>query len=88
MYTTIRFVLQGMGRLWRLSDCEELVVGYLKKMIGLSFCGIPVLFHSPSFQLYCNLVWIMTFRQQNSRPDNKTCCNCNYSHYCFKARSS
>ena len=25
MYNTNRFVLQELGRLWRVSDCEELV---------------------------------------------------------------
>ncbi|SVE14101.1 uncharacterized protein METZ01_LOCUS466955, partial [marine metagenome] len=28
MYNTNRSVLQELGKLWRMSDCEELVGGY------------------------------------------------------------
>ena len=37
-----------LGRLWRVSDCEELVGGYLQEMMGLVLRSVIVSFHLPT----------------------------------------
>ena len=58
--TQIKFVLQGYERLWRVSDCEELVGSYSQEMLELvlrnHYCSTPFTYFPKMFPSLSNSV--------------------------------